>query len=710
MLGRDVCGHWHAAIAHEWLVTNGLGGYACGTVAGANTRRYHGFLMASLEPPVGRTLLVAKVDLDVEYLGHAYALSANEFVGTTVDPRGFVHLESFAVEAGVPVWRFAIADALLEQKIFMARGANQSYLRLEVLRASAPLTVRLKPLVTYRDYHSHSRGRRPFRALPDPAAAADAEAVALAAGALAAGTLAAGTVAAGTVAAGTVAAGTVAGGAGAAGCTIDPGDGGKRYRLHLSRGTYTPADVWYWNFLHREEFARGLDAREDLWGPGLFTSALDVGEPVFFSASLDAPDAHAAPDDVLASVIGQAAQRVAALPPSAPGWVQTLAIAADQFLVQRGPRDSSTASVIAGYPWFSDWGRDTMISLPGLTTALGRHDAAAAILRTYAKYVDGGLLPNRFADAGGGLEYNTADATLWMFRALDEHLKATHDPTLLAELFPTLIAIIHAHVDGTRYGIKVDAADGLLHAGEPGSQLTWMDAKHDDRTFTPRIGKPVEINALWLNALEVTMRLAGTLENDAARRFCAARLEQAGASFARFWNPNLRCLYDVIDVDGGTAADASIRPNQLFAVSLPYSVLPMDQMRTVVDTCGRELLTSYGLRSLSPGDPKYLGHYTGNPGERDSAYHQGTVWAWLLGPFARAHYRVYGRAALAMSFLAPIAQHLDDACLGSVSEIFDGDAPHTAKGCFAQAWSVAEILHSWLHIERAAHTQPAARK
>jgi predicted glycogen debranching enzyme len=671
MLGRDVCGHWNAAIAHEWLVTNGLGGYACGTVAGANTRRYHGFLMASLEPPVGRTLLVAKVDVDVEYLGQTYPLSANEFVGTTVDPRGFVHLESFTVADGVPVWRFAIADALLEQRIFMARGANESYLRLEVLRASAPLTVHLKPLVTYRDYHSQSRGRRPFRALPD-SAAADAP---------------------------------------AAGCTIDPGDGARRYRLTLSRGTYTPADIWYWNFLHREEFARGLDAREDLWGPGLFTAELSVGGPVYFGASLEAPDAPPAPlappapAAVLAAAVAASARLVAALPTSAPGWVRQLATAADQFLVQRGPPGAAAASVIAGYPWFSDWGRDTMISLPGLTTALGRHDAAAAILRTYAKYVEGGMLPNRFADAGGGLDYNTADATLWMFHALDAHLEATHDLALGAELFPTLIAILHAHVDGTRYGIKVDAADGLLHAGEPGSQLTWMDAKHGDHTFTPRIGKPVEINALWLNALGVTLRLAGTLENAAAQRFCAAQLERAAANFARFWNPDLGCLYDVIDVDGSTTADASIRPNQLIAVSLPISVLPIDKMRAVVDTCGRELLTSYGLRSLSPRDPKYLGHYTGNPFERDSAYHQGTVWAWLLGPFARAHYRVHGDAALALGFLTPVAQHLEDACVGSVSEVFDGDAPHTPRGCFAQAWSVAEILRSWIDLERLARQQ-----
>jgi predicted glycogen debranching enzyme len=659
MLGRDVCGHWNAAITHEWLVTNGLGGYACGTVAGANTRRYHGFLMASLEPPGGRTLLVAKLDVEVDYLGHTYPLSSNEFDGATVDPRGFVHLESFAVEDGVPVWRFAIADAIIEQKIFMTRGANTSYLRLEVLRAGAPLTVHVKPLVTYRDFHSQSRGRRPFRALPDPGATP--------------------------------------------GCTIDPGDGGEPYRLTLSRGSYTPADIWYWNFLHREEFARGLDAREDLWGPGLFSAELAVGEPVFFSAGVFSGQ-QPSPDDALAAVVGQSARWVAALPKSAPGWVQTLATAADQFLVQRGPNHAAT-SVIAGYPWFSDWGRDTMISLPGLTTALGRHDAAAAILRTYAAYVEGGMLPNRFADAGGGLEYNTADATLWMFHALHEHLEATHDLTLAAELFPTLMAIIHAHVDGTRYGIKVDATDGLLHAGEPGSQLTWMDAKHGDRSFTPRIGKPVEVNALWLNALEVTLRLAGTLENAAARGYCAAQLERAAAGFARFWNADLGCLYDVLDVDGGTAADASIRPNQLFAVSLPYSVLPTEHMRAVVDLCGRQLLTSYGLRSLSPGDPKYIGHYAGNPYERDSAYHQGTVWAWLLGPFARAHYRVHRDAALAMSFLAPVAQHLEDACVGSVSEVFDGDAPHTPRGCFAQAWSIAEILRAWIHLERAARKQ-----
>jgi len=320
-------------------------------------------------------------------------------------------------------------------------------------------------------------------------------------------------------------------------------------------------------------------------------------------------------------------------------------------------------------------------------------------LRTYSRFVDRGMLPNRFADAGEALEYNTADATLWMFQAVQEHLDANRDPILQRELFPTLAAIIHAHVEGTRYGIRMDPEDALLRAGEPGSQLTWMDAKHGDHAFTPRIGKPVEINALWLNALQVTATLAGRVRNAREKGFCRDLLNQASAGFARFWNEELRCLYDVLDVDGGGSHDASVRPNQIFAVSLPYCVLSTDQMRAVVDTCARELLTSYGLRSLSAGDPAYIGRYSGNSWERDSAYHQGTVWSWLLGPFVRAHFRVHGDAALAQSYLAPVEQHVGAACVGSVSEVFDGDAPHVARGCFAQAWGVAEILRSWVYLE-----------
>ncbi len=637
-------------------MANGLGGYACGTVAGANTRRYHAFLMASLKPPVKRTLLVAKVDLSARYLGGLYHLSANEFADGTVDPRGFVQVESFTVSNGVPVWRYALADALIEQRIFMAPGANTSYLRLELLRASAALRIEFKPLVTYRDYHGHGRGPQRFQATADEDA-----------------------------------------------CTVKGSDCQPLYRLAVKFGKYTATDHWYWNFLHREECARGLDALEDLWGPGTFTAELSVERPLFFTASAENAEPPAG-SEVLAALEARSRRLIAALPKSAPPWVQTLAIASDQFIVQRGEKSAATASIIAGYPWFTDWGRDAMIALPGLTTVLGRFDTAAAILRTYHRFIDRGMLPNCFPDAGETPAYNTADATLWLFQAVSEYLEAKHDPDLLREIFPALTAIIHAHVDGTRYGIRVDPQDGLLRAGEAGTQLTWMDAKHGDHVITPRVGKPVEINALWVNALNVTLRLAG--RTDAAeKRFCSGMLKRASDGFARFWNAERGCLYDVLDApgvahDAPPAPDAQVRPNQIFAVSLPYCVLPPEHMRAVVDTCARELLTSYGLRSLSPQDPAYLGHYVGNAWQRDTAYHQGTVWSWLLGPFARAHYRVYGDAPRAQAYLSPIEQHLAAACVGSVSEVFDGDAPHIARGCFAQAWSVAEILRAWIYLER----------
>jgi glycogen debranching enzyme len=663
-------------------VTNGLGGFACGTVAGANTRRYHGFLMASLSPPVERTLLVAKIESSVQYLGMETDLSANEFAGGAISGRGFIHLESFTVEDGIPVWRYAVADALLEQRIFMAPGANTSYLRLELLRASAPLRVTLKPLITYRDYHSHGRGAQSFQL------EANAEQ-----------------------------------------CRVQAFAGARPYRLSISQGRYSAAPAWYWNFWHRMEAERGLDALEDLLTPGTFSADLSLQRPVDLVAT--AESAAPAPGDEVLAALKAASQRLTApLPRSAPAWIRALAQASDQFIVRRGaagaiapaaPSVTSTSnatatspaapdpaatgeavaySILAGYPWFTDWGRDTMIALPGLATSLRRYDLAAGILRNYAGFVDRGMLPNCFPDGGEPPQYNTADATLWMFQALDDYLQAKPDPDLVRDLFPILMTIIHAHAEGTRYGIHVDPADGLLHAGEAGTQLTWMDAKHGDEVFTPRIGKPVEINALWLNALDVAVRLASAGRNVREKRFCESLLARAGASFARFWNEERGCLFDVIDAGGGSTLDARIRPNQILAVSLPCCTLSQEQMRAVVDCCGRELLTSHGLRSLSPKDPGYIGRYWGDGRQRDAAYHMGTVWGWLLGPFARAHFRVHGDARLAQSFLEPMAQQLNSACLGSIGEIFDGDAPHSARGCFAQAWSVAEILRSWIFLER----------
>jgi predicted glycogen debranching enzyme len=650
ILGRDLCGRWEESVRREWLVTNGLGGYACGTIALANTRRYHAFLMASLAPPVERMLLVAKVDVTVEYLGRRYALACNEFADGTIDPRGFVHIESFAVEHGIPIWRFALADALLEQRIFMAPGANVSYLTLELKRASAPVQVELTPLTAYRDLHSQESGGRAF--------GVDAR---------------------------------------TAGCTVQAFEGARPFRLDVDRGSFTAAGEWYWKFFHREEAARGLDALEDLFVPGVFHAEISPGAPLTFTASAEQADCPP-PARAAGALRERSRSSRAALPEGAPAWIETLATASDQFLVRRGEAAGSY-SVIAGYPWFADWGRDTMISLPGLAIALGRFEAAAGILRTFARYVDRGMIPNRFPDEGTAPEYNTADATLWLFQALGDYLSVKRDPDLTRELFPAVKSIIRWHVEGTRYGIGVDPADGLLRAGEPGVQVTWMDAKHGDHVFTPRIGKPVEINALWLNALHVAGRLADRVGDADEKRNCETLLSHAAAGFRRFWNPELSCLYDVIDVDGGSGVDAGIRPNQLFAVSLPYTALSAQEMRAVVDCCARELLTSYGLRSLSPGDPRYIGHYRGDPWQRDAAYHQGTVWAWLLGPFVRAHYRTHGDALLAQSFLTPFSEHLESGCLGSIGEIFEGDAPHNACGCFAQAWSVAEILRAWIQLE-----------
>ena len=653
ILGRQACGNWNDAVSYEWLVTNGLGGYACGTIAGANTRRYHAFLMASLAPPVARTLLVAKIDVSVDYLGRHTELGANEFGDGTIAPEGFKELQSFTVRDGLPTWIFAVGDALILQQIFMPAGANTSYLRLELLRASAPLQISLRPYLAYRDYHQQAHGPG------DPEVESGARECRVRYGSAAA-------------------------------------PAGVPYRLFVNRGAFHVQPQVYWNVRHREEAARGLDAAEDLYVPGVFSADLSPGSPLTLVATAES-SAPLAGELVLAALHAQQQATAAVLPSAAPAWIRDLASAAHQFIVQRRP---AGCSIIAGYPWFADWGRDTMIALPGVATALERYEITAGVLRTYARFVDGGMIPNRFPDDGEKPEYNTADATLWMFHALDDYLATRPDPALENELFPILIEIIRAHRAGTRFGIRVDPADGLLHSGEPGTQLTWMDAKQGDTAFTPRVGKAVEINALWLNALDVAARLAGRWGKHGEQDFCLSLLALAAHGFGRFWNEQRSCLFDVLDVDGGTENDALLRPNQILAVSLPYCALSRAQMRAVVDTCARQLLTSYGLRSLGPAEPGYVGRYEGGPWQRDAAYHMGTVWSWLLGPFARAHYRVYGDARMAMSFLSPIAEHVNGACIGTVSEIFDGDAPHSARGCFAQAWSVGEILRAWLYLER----------
>ncbi|MCQ3980005.1 MAG: glycogen debranching protein [Anaerolineae bacterium] len=662
-LGRAECGNFDTAANKEWLVTNGLGGYAAGTISGANTRRYHGVLVAALHPPVERTVLVAKVDGTATYADKIYPLFANEFTDGAIDPHGYRYLESFHLEGLIPVWGYALADARLEQRVWMAHGHNTAYVTFTLTRATDPLTLTLIPLCTYRDYHSHSRGGWSPAIVSVPG-----------------------------------------------GFEVNAFPNAQPYRVITEQGEFEPDPNWYWNFKHRVESYRGLDDTEDLLAAGRFKATLQPGQTLTLICSTEPIAPHNGEE-----ALKQERQRQADLlerpPADQPNWIQHLTLAADQFIVQRSikedaPSDITTGvTVIAGYPWFGDWGRDTMIALPGLTLTTGRPEVAATILRTFARYISQGMLPNRFPDAGETPEYNTVDATLWYFQAVYQHLRYTHKLNLVKELYPSLVDIIRWHQGGTRYNIRVDPDDGLLFAGEPDVQLTWMDAKVGGWVVTPRIGKPVEVNALWYNALRIMAELSKRLRKSKAAREYNSQADTVAESFRRrFWFQQGGYLYDVIDGPEGDMGpdgrryDASLRPNQIFAVSLPFSLLNGMQAKAVVDRCARHLWTSYGLRSLTDHHPMYTGHYGGGQRQRDSAYHQGTVWAWLLGPFAIAHYQVYGDAVLARAFLTPIKDHLTDACFGSISEIFDGDPPHASRGCFAQAWSVAEVLWAWQQI------------
>ncbi len=662
--GRDITGDLDIAARREWLVTNGIGGFASGTLAGMNTRRYHGLLIAALQPPLGRTLVLARLEEQATLNGQVYALSTNEWASRTISPHGYKLLESFRLEGTIPVFTYALADALLEKRVWMAHAANTTYVTYRLARGTRSIQLNLTPIGGWRDYHVHRTGTSEHLGIQ-----------------------------------------LVENGA-----QVKFGPGARLCWLRADRGKFQLDPNWYWGFYHRVEAYRGLDTKEDLFSPGHFEVELRPGETLTFVATLH--------ED--AGLDGEAAyqaerQRQSALLECAdlddqPDWIQHLVLAADQFIVNRdseiqNPKSKIGKSVIAGYPWFGDWGRDTMIALPGLTLATGRPDVAATILRTFARYVDQGMLPNRFPDEGQAPEYNTADATLWYLNAIyrfEQYLSERHDPaeqSLVSNLYPTLVEIIEWHVRGTRYGIRVDEADDLLCAGEAGVQLTWMDAKVENWVVTPREGKPVEINALWYNALRIMAEFAERLNrpDDAAR--WTALAERVGNSFRqRFWRADGGYLYDVIDGPNGN--DPALRPNQLFAVSLPFSPLAPDQARQVVDKCAASLLTSHGLRSLASNYPAYAGQYGGDRWQRDGAYHQGTVWGWLIGPFVEAHYKVYGDAETARSFLRPFAHHLADHGVGSISEIFDGNPPHTPRGCIAQAWSVAEVLRVWLMVNR----------
>jgi predicted glycogen debranching enzyme len=651
-----VLGAVEDASTREWLETNGIGGSASSTIVGLNTRRYHGLLVAATKPPVGRIVMLSKLEETLVVDGARYELGVNQYPGA-IHPQGYAHLKSFRL-APYPVFTYLAGGVELEKRIFMVQGENTVVIRYAVRKhPSGECALEVRPLVAFRDYHgtTHANSSVDGRVTTEHDLA-----------------------------------------------TVSP------YRdlppLHFCHNArdLEPAGNWYYNFEYERERERGLDFQEDLFNPFALRFDLNRTAAPTIIASTQLHNVSEA-DALESREVARRNTLVAAIP-AEHQFERQLVSAADQFIVARGDQKS----VIAGYPWFGDWGRDTMISLPGLTLVTHRFAEARNILLAFARCIDSGMLPNRFPDAGDQPEYNTVDATLWMFHAVHELLRYTRDYEFVREnLYEPLADIIVWHERGTRYGIGM-TSDGLLRAGEPGVQLTWMDARVGDWVVTPRHGKPVEIEALWYNALRVMEHLAKSFHDSARAAHYADIAARAAASFpGLFWNEADGCLYDVVGDHGG---DRAIRPNQIIAVSLPHSMLDADKAARVVEVVEWELLTPYGLRTLAPRDPNYVRRFGGDPRTRDSAYHQGTVWPWLLGPFLTAYTKVHGDTPEVRDrvdrFLQPLREHLWQAGLGQISEVFDADAPHRPGGCIAQAWSVAEVLRTY--VEDAQGRRPAA--
>lgn len=635
----NICNDFAAASSREWLETNGIGGFASGTIAGSNSRRYHGLLTAATRPPLGRLTLVSKIEETVIVNGESFELSSNQYPGC-VNPTGYQYLSSFRLDP-FPIWTYAVGGVEIEKRVFMVHGRNSTVATYKVVsktKGKRPaVSMTLRPMLAFVDYHHLQHQAPNFNGefLKSE------------------GSL-----------------------------QIQPY--ADMPKLHVAHNgvQVKPTGYWYSNFEYAIEQERGFDFREDLFQP--FEIKFDLSKPASVIFATD--DDLSASDS--ASLEKQEVKRrkdLVKIAKAKSDFEKDLVLAADQFIVKRGEGHT----VIAGYPWFSDWGRDTMIALPGLTLATGRPEIAKGILSVFARNASEGMIPNRFPDAGEIPEYNTVDATLWFFEAVRAYLESTGDLTFVRdELYATLAEILAWHLRGTRYNIHVDT-DGLLYAGSPDVQLTWMDAKIGDLVITPRTGKPVEIQALWYNALCIMADLAGRFgdEEDRAKYISMAELTKMSFNSV-FWNEDEQCLFDVVN---NGIRDGSVRPNQIFAASLHYSMLDRDRARKVVDKVEADLLTPVGLRSLSANDPKYCPIYIGSPFERDSAYHQGTVWGWLIGGFVDAVRRVYPERQVTTE-LAGFERHLRAAGVGQISEIFDAAAPHSPRGCPAQAWSVAELL------------------
>jgi predicted glycogen debranching enzyme len=654
--------HGEHPLAREWLVTNGLGGYASGTISGVVTRRFHGLLIAALPAPLGRTMMLNhlsnRVLAEDGALYQIGALERPDHQGKAV----VIELSEFRLEAGLPVWRYEGAGMVFERRILMPHGQNTAHITYRLLEGTGPVQIELQPWVNFRP-HEGALGR--------PVEGAYALTVIEERYELAKTR------------------------------ALPP----LRLKIEGIRAAFTIGGSRLDNVRFPIEKSRGYDAVGEFESPGYFSFELPVGGSATLVGSTEAWETI----EAMTAAEVQRAERerrtrllLTAEPAVRGGLPAELVLAADQFLITPAGRVEDAArahasgdevrTVIAGYHWFTDWGRDTMISLEGMTLVTGRKVEAGYILRTFAHYVREGLIPNMFPEGNNEGLYHTADATLWFFHAVDRYLVYTGDLEMLRIILPVLIDIVDHHLRGTRFGIVADPADGLLRQGQEGYQLTWMDAKVGDYVVTPRRGKAVEINALWYNALCLLERWVREERGATAARPYHAAAEKVRASFnRRFWYETGRYLYDVIDGENGD--DSAFRPNQVFAISLPHPVLDKERWEGLIEQVKEQLFTPVGLRSLAPGHPDYKSKYFGDLRARDLAYHQGTVWAWLIGPFVDAWLKVYphdraGARRLAMGF----APHLEQACAGSISEIFDAEAPFTPRGCVAQAWSVAEVL------------------
>jgi predicted glycogen debranching enzyme len=645
----------------EWLVTNGLGGFASASLLGIGTRRYHGLFVPNLAEPKGRHIMISRFDEEIDVDGGSMRLGGAEFLDGRLETDVHRCLERFTLDAMMPTWRFRLGARVIEKTIVMPQYQNTVCVRYRLLEGP-PTTVRLRPFAAFRRQDavlaheeswpfvfSYSHGRHAL-------ARAD-------------------------------------------------GNLTLRFGLRPAKGVFCCDERIGRNVLYRVEQMRGYDHSENVFSPGYFSVQLVPGEPLTFVATTQGWQALDIDGDAAVAAERQRVERLLAIAPEAArdGFAAQLCAAADQFIVLPGSRLEETLqagaagdevrTVIAGYHWFGDWGRDTMISLDGLTLCTGRWREAASILRTFSHYVRDGLLPNLFPEGAREALYHTVDATLWYFHAIDRYARVSGDMRLVRELYPVLRDIVAHHVKGTHYNIGVDPADDLIRAGAPGYQLTWMDAKVGDWVVTPRRGKPVEIQALWHNALRLMAGWASDCGDDPEPY--AERAARVAASFERrFWNPQAGYLYDVVDGEHGD--DPSCRPNQVFAISLRHPVLARAHWGAVLDVVRAKLLTPYGLRTLSPDHPDYKPTYHGDLRARDAAYHQGTVWPWLIGHFIDAVQKHDGDASTARSLLAAFPGHLRDAGIGSISEIFDAQEPYLARGCIAQAWSVAEVLRAWL--------------